>query len=134
MNSANIISQLNGMPPERLKKFWFSAMRIAKSGNGDVETARKILDEIEAIERGRVRPKPSDVVGALLFEPHGHGYVSFGYADGACVVTVRKTEQHRLSGNRVYEVKVLGQKLPEASRSIDEARQVAANEYLSRQG
>ncbi len=132
MTSEKITAQLVGMPPERLKKLWFSAMRIVMSGKGDIEAARKMLDDIESIERNGERSEATETVGELNFEPHGHGYVSFGYADRICVATIRKTEQHRLSGNHVYQVSVLGKALYGACRSIADARALAAQVYETR--
>lgn len=132
MRSDKIITQLPSLSPDRAKDIWFSAMRLLMSQKGDIEQAARVLDEIEAIERSKARPDPSVRVGELFFEPHGHGFVSFGYADGTCVVAIRKTAQHRLSGNAVYQVKFDEEVLSEACRSIDQARELAASEYSER--
>ena len=132
MGPEKIIAQLPEMPPERVKNLWFSAMRIATSGKGDVAGAERMLEQIEAIERSRERPAPTEQVGALRFEPHGHGFLSFGYDGHVCVAAIQRLEQHRGSGNRVYRVEVLGQALPDFCRSIDEARSAAAHAYAKR--
>lgn len=129
MGPEKLIAALPEMPPERLKKLWFSAMRIVISGKGDVAQAKRMLEAIETIERNRKQPAPSDTVGDLRFEPHGHRFLSFGYDGERCVATNRKVEQHRVSGNRVYQVMVRGKALPDACRSIGEARALAAQAY-----
>ncbi|WP_136057757.1 hypothetical protein [Candidatus Halocynthiibacter alkanivorans] len=121
--------------PDARKTMWFNAMRIVKTGKAEyAQKAAQILDEYEAIELAGDRPEATEPAGTLMFEPHVHGYVSFGYADGQCTVSIRKTEQHRHEGNRVYQVIVLGQTMPETCRSIEEARELGAFEYGKRSG
>lgn len=118
------------------KKLWFRAMGIVQTRKEKyAQEAAQILDQYEAIELAGNRPKATKSVGTLMFEPHGRGYVSFGYADGKCTVIIRKTEQHRtIDNNLVFQVKVLEQVLTSQFRSIDEARDAAALEYAKRSG
>ena len=134
MTNDKILELFLQKPSEGRKKMWFAAMRIVKTENGDVTQATQILDQYEAIELAGDRPEATGPAGTMMFEPHGHGYVSFGYADGKCTVTIRKTEQHRYAGNQVYQVKVLGRSMPAACRSIEEARELGALEYAKRSG
>lgn len=120
--------------PDARKKMWFNAMKIARSGKGDVARAQQMLDEYEAIELASDRPEATEPVGDLMFEPHSHGFVSFGYAQSEMVTSIRKTEQHRHEGNRVYQVNVLGQTLPSLFRSVDEARETAAQFHANQRG
>lgn len=121
--------------PDARKTMWFNAMKIVKTGKAEyAQKAAQMLDEYEAIEMVGDRPEATEPAGTLMFETHGHGYVSFGYAGGQCSGTIRKTEQHRHEGNRVYQVIVLGQAMPETCRSIEEARDLGAFEYVKRSG
>jgi len=132
MTNDKLLTLFLQKPPEGRKKMWFAAMRVVKTGKGDTTQTAQILDQYEAIELADDRPEATEPAGTLMFEPHGHGYVSFGYADANCTVTIRKTEQHRYAGNQVYQVKVLGQSMPVACRSIEEARELGAREYTKR--
>lgn len=131
MGRNTIMAQLPNIPAERLKKFWFSAMRIVISGKGSVEEAKQMLDAIESIVLGRARPPASVTIGQLMFEPHGHDIVSFGYAGGDHVVTIRKLEQHRHAGNKVYQVWVGKQSLGRCRR-IEDARSLAVEAYTEK--
>ena len=119
--------------PQELKGYWFSAMRVIRKNNkNSIDVAKEILDKIESIEEKKSHNYPMHSVGVLKFTKHGHGFVSFGYDGDKCVVVIRKLEQHRNEGNRVYQVKVSGHNLPEHCRSIEEARIYGATEYESK--
>ncbi|HCP82228.1 MAG TPA: hypothetical protein DIT67_11795 [Octadecabacter sp.] len=135
MVNDKILAQFLQKPPDARKKMWFGAMKISQTGKEEyAQEAARMLDQYEAIELAGKRPEASELVGALMFEPHGHGFVSFGYAEGEMVASIRKTEQHRHEGNRVYQVNVLGRTMPETCRSIEEARELGAFEYDKQSG